>query len=399
MKGIAVSLYDKFDDLKILIDIVRDNWNDDYFISVCSNHPDAHKKAGSSVERVDHFEKGAQIRYDNTTKGPRGGNNLSFRIYNCLRTACRPAIKNKNVKYVMHVHSDAWPLDESKFVDIVNEMKGKDSSVAFSSISHMFVEEYPPGGFEDNFIVFDAEDAIKEGLFQLAAVDLPPTWVHKIIPMICISKFGWKNMLQYSNGSEREHWDGKPSAELKNDARPMFVNEKWGQLHLAREDFNSKLGKKLQAYYLNKYNLVKGANIGVILEKYLIKEDELFESLNNYMDNLNKKLSPYGLTLGDFGRDVRAVKEFLHEKGFKDKLRTIVIRKVQHDALKEAFRGLYVFMRGLAKIVVNEGESSNKLESGYNKYTNSSINELFMNEICKDDFPDEIAEELERTFK
>jgi len=39
--GIAISLYNKFEELGVLIDIIRKNWKNKYFISVCSNYPNA----------------------------------------------------------------------------------------------------------------------------------------------------------------------------------------------------------------------------------------------------------------------------------------------------------------------------------------------------------------------
>ncbi|MXR51001.1 hypothetical protein GRX03_05185 [Halovenus sp. WSH3] len=37
MKAVSISLYDKFVDLSILVDVIRHNWEGDYYISVCSN--------------------------------------------------------------------------------------------------------------------------------------------------------------------------------------------------------------------------------------------------------------------------------------------------------------------------------------------------------------------------
>jgi hypothetical protein len=61
MKGIAVSVYDKFDDLAILVDIIRENWEDQYYIAVCCKHKDAKTKL-SDVD-IDCLVRGDNIPY------------------------------------------------------------------------------------------------------------------------------------------------------------------------------------------------------------------------------------------------------------------------------------------------------------------------------------------------
>jgi hypothetical protein len=197
MNGIAISLYDKFEDLAVLVDIIRTNWENNYFISVCSNHPEAEQRIGDLNLDLDAFEKGAQIRYQDTESGPRSGNTLCLRIYNTLRTACLPAIKHNDVEHVMHLHADAWPLSEKGFLRVINEAIENDAGVAFSTHTTTFIENFPPGTFEDQFIVFDCELAEENDLFAYRPLQLLPITPHYLLPMLTIGSFGWHRHHQY----------------------------------------------------------------------------------------------------------------------------------------------------------------------------------------------------------
>ena len=392
MNGIAVSLYDKFDDLKILVDIIRHNWEDKYYITVCSNHPDASEKIAPIEDQLDYFEQGSQIRYDDSTQGPRGGNNLSFRIYDSIRTACRPAFSADDVDFVMHLHADAWPLSEQRFTEILQRMKTSDSAVAFPSATQSFVDKYPPGSFEDNFLIFDAEEANSVDLFEHSSLQLPPTWIHQILPMLCISKFGWDNVYQYTNGIERQHWDGTLSHQIRNDARPMFYHPEFDQLHVAREDFPDELGKSLQAYYLYRKEITKGKYIKNLLEEYRMSEDRLFEELESYIQDLNKELKKYQLSVDLFGRDIRLIKQFLYEKSVTEKIKTIIEMKSKNTFIHPFLKGMYksasyLFENGIKK----DGPR-------YNKYPNEYINDIYTQVMNKDDFPEELIADYEDSF-
>jgi hypothetical protein len=80
----GISLYDKFEELSILVDTIRENWGGQYYISVSSNHPNAQQRAKKLSTDVYEFSQGAQIRYDDSLPGPRGGDShshLTLHVY------------------------------------------------------------------------------------------------------------------------------------------------------------------------------------------------------------------------------------------------------------------------------------------------------------------------------
>jgi len=388
MKGIAISLYDKFGDLAVLVDIIRENWDEDYYISVCSNHPDAMSQVTDFELDIDDFHQGAQIRYDDSLPGPRGGNNLSYRIYNSMRAACRPAIENSDVDYMMHIHADAWPLTESGFADIIDEMEQENAAVAFPSQTHSFTDKYPPGSMEDQFIVFNARDARDVDLFSHTTLEFPPTWIHQLIPMICIGAFGWGKLYQYTNGSERKHWDGTTSTEIKNDARPMFFHPKYDQVHIATNDFDGSLGREIQAHYLNKYSLNKGSNIKQFINNHYRPEDDLFADLEAYMTSLDKQL-PYNVSVDTFGRDIRVVRQYLEEESRLQSMKLLI------QQYENSF--MYPAMKGILKSVQRLFNPSNR-DNSYNRYPEKCINDIYQDQLDKMDFPNEMHPIFESSF-
>ena len=385
MKGVAISLYDKFDDLAILVDTIRHNWESDVFISVCSNHPQTEVKIDADNLDIDQFQRGAQIRYDNELSESRGRNNLHLRIYDNIRTSCRPIIENTEVDYFMHLHADAWPLTDSGFDAIIHELENERAAVAFPSETEMFHESYPPGFIEDQFIVFDNAVARDVDLFDQKPLELPPMSIHILLGMILTSKFGWNRLYQYTNGTKRIHWDGFPSP---TNVRPMFYNPEYDQLHVATGDFDETLGKELQAYYLAKYELTEGENISRFLEKYERPKGKLFRDLEAYFNSLSKQL-PIGISAKTFNRDVRLIREYLQTDSSASRLK-MLMRRNQQNAFYPVMKGIYDMVQRLT-----DSSHRNKRD---NQHPDRTINERFREDLKATDFPEDLKKIYQESF-
>ncbi|MBT3464524.1 hypothetical protein HN451_06025, partial [archaeon] len=129
--GIAISLYDKFDELAILIDIIKKNWKGDYIISVCSNHenPEPFLKDLD----IDIFTKGDDIIVTKDMPWMRNSINMRSRVSDCIKKSCTAAI-NSGADYVMHLHTDAWPLKEKEILKIIEHMKENKKTFAFRGL-------------------------------------------------------------------------------------------------------------------------------------------------------------------------------------------------------------------------------------------------------------------------
>lgn len=385
MKGVAISLYDKFEDLEILVDIIRHNWDSDIFISVCSNHPRAESKIESAGIDVDRLQEGAQIRYNSELPEMRGRNNLHFRIYDNMRTSCRPIIENPDVDYFVHLHADAWQLTESSFSSIIEELRKEESAVAFPADTEMFHDNYPPGFIEDQFIYFDNTKARNVDLFERNPLEFPPMSIHHLLAIILVGKFGWGKLYQYTNGSERIHWDGRSSPGI---ARPMIYHPKYDQLHLATEDFEGSLGKELQAHYLSKKEVNSGPKIEQMLGEYTRPEDELFEDVDAYFDSLTKQL-PIGVSVRTFDRDVREIRKYIECKSRATKLK-ILMRQYQENNFYPLILGVYETCQRLI--------GSNDSISDFEPDSDRIINYIFQNNLNEGDFPEDFQEIYHKSF-
>ncbi|MDS0220950.1 hypothetical protein NDI54_06270 [Haloarcula sp. S1AR25-5A] len=385
MKGVAISLYDKFDDLAILVDTIRYNWESDVFISVCSNHPQAESNIQAANIDIDQFQKGAQIRYDNELSKSRGNNNLYLRIYDSIRTSCRPIIENTNVDYFTHLHADAWQLTDSGFDTIINEMKNKGADVSFPSETKTFHKDYPPGFIDDQYIVFDNTAARDVDLFERKPLEIPPMSIHLLLGMVLISKYGWDRLHQYTNGIERVHWDGLSS---QNNPRPMFHNPDYDQLHVATEDFGETLGKELQAYYLSKYEVTEGENISRFLEEYKRPKGGLFRDLEAYFNSLSNQL-PVGVSAKTFGRDVRPIRDYIEADSAASRLK-ILTKQYHQNAFYPVVKGVYDTIQRLIKF-------SRYGDQDY-QHPDQAINKIFREDLKKDDFPADMKKTYQKGF-
>lgn len=373
MIGISISLYDKFGDLGVLVDIIRENWENNYFISVCSNHPEAEARIADLNCDIDRFQQGADIKYNPSMDSSRRSANLKYRVFNTIRTAIRGALA-ADVNYVMHLHADAWQLSEQKLQKLIQDMKEQNAAVAFKGRTNFFQDRYTPGHFSDQFIIYDAYAANSVNLFEREALDFPPQYViHQILPMICLVKLGWEKLYHYSTRSREEHWDGTPILEVRNPARPMLYNPKYEQLHIATEDFSDSLGKSLQAHYLQKHNITDGYHIKNLNETYSIPKEDLFRQIKDYFDSMDNTLRWYGLSVDSFGRNVNHIEPFL-EKPFSGKIKT---------AAK-------LHAKTAAKTAVN------KFSDGTETETVHSVHQLYANKLNPDDYPDNFSDAIYR---
>jgi hypothetical protein len=309
MYGISVSLYDKFDDLALLIDIIRHNWDDDYFVSVCSNHPDAPAKMDALDVEVDAFTHGAQVHYNpGEMTGLRVQVNKITRVYDTVSTAVETAYTHPDVDHVMHVHADAWPLSEDRVHGLVAEMYDADCPVAFKGRGLGQRWPFPVGHVMDQYFVLDADYAERVGFFDHSPLELlPDRGIHTVMTLLLLGKVGWSNVYHYTDEGPQVHWDGHSA----HSVRPMMFNPDYEQVHVATEDFPDDLGRALQAHYLREWGHTAGPNVERLLDDHGRSERDLFADLDHIERSLNRDLGRWRLSVDDFGRNYRQARAFL----------------------------------------------------------------------------------------
>ncbi|MFA1610799.1 hypothetical protein [Halobellus rubicundus] len=310
MIGISVSLYDKFDDLSIAHDIIRHNWEDEYYISVCSNHPDASERINELDLEIDSFQRGAQIPFEDKMEDRHKRTNFLLRVNDTIRTAIKNAFTEDAVDYVLHLHSDAWPLSEQSLKDLIRDMDNRNADVAFKVDTRKFLNNYPPGHIMDQFMIFNVKSCSSNNLFERSILDFPPgIHSHRLIMMECIVTLGWDSLYHYSNRTEETFWDGKPIPSTGRIVRPMVYNPSFDQLHVATEDFPNNLGKSLQSHYLKEYGLTDGNYIKELINNHSASATDLFHNLDVFYNELDRELKwYYGLSTESMGRETPKIK-------------------------------------------------------------------------------------------
>ena len=323
MNGIAISVYDKFEEVGILIDIIRRNWKDDYYISLCSNYINA-KEYIADLD-IDCFTQGADIKYSPKMSWiPRGRTNLVCRVLDTIKKSCTGAIDG-GYEYVMHLHSDAWPLDENVFLKISQEMIKRKKKIAVRGLGFLYYgQDVPLGHIDDMFFIFDAKYLNQIDFFGYNPIELFPhkNSVHGALVLQLLGKIGIKNIYYYSHHSNLEYWDAKNKILPFERAKPSIFDSNLKFLHVHTAAFPENLGKSVQAYYLRKYDITKGEKIQEFIEKYYIPENELFKTLSEIEKKQDFKLKLLGFDPVVFGRDF-SLKEEILTAPLKDKIKRL----------------------------------------------------------------------------
>jgi hypothetical protein len=381
MIGISISLYDKFQELSILVDIIRRNWDADYYISVCSNHPNAQQRISDLDLAIDSFESGSNINYDPTMSGVREEVNKVCRVYDTIQTACTNALQATDVSHVMHVHADAWPLSETQLHELINEMESQNKSVAFKGRGLGDRGSFPLGHIMDQFFILNTEFSLKRDFFEFSPLELlPDRGIHTIMLLILLGKVGWSNVYYYSDQQDQFLWNGESTMY----PRPMMFNPRWEHLHVATEDFHGDLGKSIQASYLKQHDITDGDHVEALLDAYHRSQDDLEAALDRDEAELNEALDWLGLSLAHFGYNFREATDVAEMNAF-DQIRFAIDHHLT--------RGKRLFERILTRNPFSDSTPSLPHDDPVKAaWPDRNLHDVYTSELQPDDFPDEYVD-------
>ena len=381
MIGVSISLYDKFDDLAVLTDIIRKNWDDDYYISVCSNHPNAKQRISDLDLAIDSFEPGSAINYRPAMVGVREEVNKVCRVYDTIQTACTNALEATDVSHVMHLHADAWPLSETQLHELIKEMESKNKSVAFKGRGLGDRGPFPLGHIMDQFFILDAEFALERDFFEFSPLELlPDRGIHTIMLLILLGKVGWSNVYYYSDQQDQVLWNG----EATMYPRPMMFNPQWRHLHVATEDFPGDLGKSIQASYLKRHDITDGKYVEALLDAHYRSHDELEAALDREEVKLNEALNWLGLSLAHFGYNFREASDIAEMS---------TLGQIRFAIDHHLTRGKRLFDRILACNPFSDNASTLPHDDPVKAaWPDRNLDDVYASQLQPDDFPGEYAD-------
>lgn len=403
MKGIAVSVYDKFDEVKILSDILKENWEEDYYLVVVCPHPDAEEEFSDTD--IDELILGPDIDFSPDMEGHKHDLHLTSRIMESIKQGCTAAM-DAGCDYVMHIHADAWPLDEERFNDIIRGMEERDRKVAVKGRMTLRQPKASMGGTGDQFFILDTEYFKEVGFFDFNPLDLRPyRMLRDTFMVLLLGRVGRSNIWVYFDGTEDRFWDGEKRNNWDETGeigtmphiRPSAYNPKWDLVHVNTDDFLDKDGKKLQARYLEEYGLTEGEFIEEFLEKYLISKEKLLNELDRKERKLNRGLKYVGVFNPEkygYNRNFKHKEEVLDESISKKILR--LFRNLSRFAYYKSHL-LFFSLPLTSHIVPSEKQTFRRDLKRQNYYMDSEWpkrdKEIYSEAVDVDKFPDRYKQE------
>lgn len=257
--GFAITTYNKFEEAKILFDIIRECFDEKHPIAFCSNH---HYGEDFAVQNdIQYYIQGRDIPLpkskDNIKKGEMK-TKLRTRAIDTVQKSCQKSLEMP-ADHILHTHSDGWVLDEHRLEDLVRFLKNKNKSLAIrgSGETYNSCKETPYGHIDDHFFVFNRKQAIINNLFDFTPEDfnLHRHSVHDVWATIFLAKLGLKNIWYYGNTNDMIGWDGKPLG--RRGVKPSIYDPLFKTLHVHRSSFKNYTGETLQARMLAQHHLTK----------------------------------------------------------------------------------------------------------------------------------------------
>jgi hypothetical protein len=312
-KAIAITLYDKFEELAILVDIIRHNFSGNYLIAVCSNHPEAKDKIAPLD--VDGFTPGRDIFFDPELPWERGRPLIVCRSTDSVQRSCSTAI-DLGASIVAHMHCDAWPLDEAQldnhFALVANE-KYKFAARGYGFGA--YGADVPVGRIDDHFFFFDAPYLQEIGFFDFDPLNMLPhkLSIHGILAMRILTLIGLGSFCLYDAQFGCECWPGREKRLPWYPVKPSSYDPERHFFHVHRQSFPRDWGQQLQALYLRKNGIVKGKYVGQFLDRYHMEEAKLVQQLNALEQELIKSLRKWGIRPEPLAQDFAMMQKALKE--------------------------------------------------------------------------------------
>lgn len=319
--GVAISLYDKFEDLSILTEIFRENFDEKYYIVVCCSHPNAKKEISGRDIDIDCLVDRPEIDYDPNMEGLEEKINLHSRILESFQNSAQETVMNSD--YTLHLHADAWPLEEEKIIKIINRMKTEDKKIAARGIGPSIRNpSYRVGHVMDQFVFIESDYALENDVLEFNPLDLmPDAGIHTSLMLLILGKIGLSQTWFYSDMTEDVWWDGTQKPVFA-DPIPSTFSPKWSLIHIGADQFPQELGKDLQSYYLREFGITDGDNISEFIERYDREKEDIVDEINSIESSKDFRIKLLGIKPEDLGRSF-VKKDSILEKPIREKTKIL----------------------------------------------------------------------------
>ena len=155
--GVAISVYNKGKFVATNLNVIKNVWkNVEPFVAVSCNDPDTRRK----LETFDIDELVAGIDYEVNSK-----KDLRLRQYDTIKKSVSAAAQNSD--YVIHWHADAFALNDSAILDLVEYMEKNNIYFAGRGFwrEHISLKQ-PAGDVDDHFFALNSKHVIESGMYN-----------------------------------------------------------------------------------------------------------------------------------------------------------------------------------------------------------------------------------------
>ncbi len=357
--AVAISVYDKFDDVRLIVDIIRRNWKGKFYIAVCSSHrnPWPHLE-GCDIDEII-LTDDIPLDRERYTSAKQFNLHFMMRVVNSVQKGCRSCTEKSGAPYSMHIHADAYPLSWERIQALIQKMERQNKSFAARGDGFgLYSPSEPLGAFDDMFFIFNNAFSKKVGLWDFEMMDFLPhkLSVHGCLSLVALMKAGLKNFYHYKAYDEIHYWDSLPVHQPPlNSSRPMSFDPEYAFLHIHESDFPGDLGRNLKAYYFQKYGISEGKSVQGYLKEWAIDEKNLMERLRSEEDRLQAFFKSKGLQTDYLGRNFSIMETII--AGFKSlsiigkarwlfrhyfaQLRSPIVKKIKKNLHLRSFSFVY----------------------------------------------------------
>lgn len=154
--GLAISLFNKVEELKTNVSIVRNYWqsHSDSYISVCCNDY-------KSLNELKNININKLIQGDNLSYQTKPQKRI--RIFDCIKKSLLGA----ESEFVIHFHADAYALSVNSILNIIETMEKNNQHVAYRGKGlHFRSAKCIHGDVDDHFLIFRTSVIKDRKLFE-----------------------------------------------------------------------------------------------------------------------------------------------------------------------------------------------------------------------------------------
>ena len=295
--GVSISCYDKFDELIMLVEMIR-SWKGEYKIGLCCNHPDGERYK----HLVDYYIQGRDIPFVESSTREKTfffnqDDNYAIRVRaaDCVRESCWLMTEYSDCDWVIHVHADAWFLSEDGVKKFVSDCERHACHVAcrgtgIDSAMNPFCSTSAYGQADDHFFAFYVPAARTANAWSYRPEDLlmRKYSVHGILMTIFAVKFGLRHVWYYKKLTDTLNYASKPS--IDNETKPCVYDKEYGFLHIHRGSLPELVGEALQAHFIMRYCDIE--NLPHMWKMFVCEysQENIISNIRGYDEELNKIL-------------------------------------------------------------------------------------------------------------